>query len=525
MRVGKHILSISLLLFALAWSLWYVFAGFGNPQDPLYWLYKYQSMEGGWLSVGSLLVGGGLVRLFGAQLLPLRIAGWLCVVVAIALPYICLQDRNQRRDHLHWLALAYGLMGYGAFQELSPGTLTVLLLSGIATLAVRYMRVESTGRLTGLAVLTGMAIAVRFPNILAVPVLLLLLWRMHGCTKRFVREATVYAAATVISTALLFALAHLVITPAYADAGMGSHQFGAMLVTLLQKSVVLLTFMLIWGAVMLLPKADRPAFARCSVRYVIAGLVMGGLMIAYVTFGIQVHQWYNMDLLYLISSGCLVIALAQRQREPAVMAALLTVAALGTDTGWLKLFPAVLCLLPVASMYMQPSMRQYLFPVMLGLTVAAMVRFSVNSIGDCNLRYATTETAIAPYQHIRITPQEEQWLKRIQQDYDSIAWPNTLALGREAHRMRAVTGCKAAMYNEFWSNIFDSVFTSKYQVIIEEQQPVVFCFYAPGFKTKPEYQDGHSALEEMLRDHGYREIDRSTYRYMIYIPNDGTEIR
>ena len=86
--------------------------------------------------------------------------------------------------------------------------------------------------------------------------------------------------------------------------------------------------------------------------------------------------------------------------------------------------------------------------------------------------------------------------------------------------MSAVTGCETAKYNEFWSNIFDSVYTARYREVILEERPVVFCFYAPGFKTKKSYKDTQSALENMLREEGYRELDRRKYKYMIYIPTD-----
>ena len=99
-----------------------------------------------------------------------------------------------------------------------------------------------------------------------------------------------------------------------------------------------------------------------------------------------------------------------------------------------------------------------------------------------------------------------------------------LALGQENHLMRAVTGCEAARYNEFWSNIFDSVYISKYRPIIEAERPIVFCSFSPQFKTKPVYVDKESALEKMLHDEGYRPLDRSKYKYMIYIPDDDTEI-
>ena len=131
MRSYKDILSVSLLLFAIGWSLWFVFAGFGNPQDPLYWLYKYQTLECGWMAVGTILTGAALVRLFGANLLMLRLAAWATVAAAIVLPYCALLTKEQRRDNIHWLALAFAFMNYGAFQEFSSGTLTVLLLSAI----------------------------------------------------------------------------------------------------------------------------------------------------------------------------------------------------------------------------------------------------------------------------------------------------------------------------------------------------------------------------------------------------------
>ena len=58
MRFDKHILSVILLVAALLYTLSFVFAGFGNHQDPLYWLYKYEHLEGGWMAVGTLLTGG-----------------------------------------------------------------------------------------------------------------------------------------------------------------------------------------------------------------------------------------------------------------------------------------------------------------------------------------------------------------------------------------------------------------------------------------------------------------------------------
>ena len=128
-----RIVLYGLLILGAFYTLWFVFAGFGNHQDPLYWLYKYEHLQGGWMAAGTLLTGGLIVKLFGAQLLPLRLFGWFCVVAAILLPFFCLVPKEKRRDCRYWVVLVvtFMLMGYGAFQEFSPGTLSVLLLSAL----------------------------------------------------------------------------------------------------------------------------------------------------------------------------------------------------------------------------------------------------------------------------------------------------------------------------------------------------------------------------------------------------------
>ena len=110
-------------------------------------------------------------------------------------------------------------------------------------------------------------------------------------------------------------------------------------------------------------------------------------------------------------------------------------------------------------------------------------------------------------------------------DFDSLTTSNPLtsnplilSIGQENHLMRAVTGCEAAWFNEFWSNIYDSVYAAKYRDIIVTERPIVFCSFSPQFKTQPTYQDTQSRFENMLREEGYTVIDRSKYKYMIYVP-------
>ncbi len=520
-----------MLLFAIGWTMLYIFKGFGNPQDPCYWLHKYRTLETGWLSIGTILVGGAWVRLFGAELIGLRVLAWLCVVVAIGLPYCCLLSRDERRANLHWLMLSYALMCYGAFQEFSPGTLTVPLLSLLWVLLALYRRREqSPGLAIALGAVAALAVFARFPNILVVPVLLAamlirqervpslhqwldLLWMLLACA---------------LTAGVLYGVGYHLIVPTYVDPAMNSHHFGAMFTLLWEKGAMMVGMLLLWCGLM---GVGYVASRRLPERWgrwreIVPGIAAGLIVGYYITFVPVMTQWYNFDVTYMVSAFCLLLALWSRQPTLLWGAAVLVVASLGTDTGWLKLFPAVLCLLPVAAVQFAPQWRRYIWPLALGFAITVMVRFHMNSIGSGNMQYADTQSTTSPYKGIYVRAEECQWMEQVVADYDSLSAQGPVwVVGREMHRIRQLTGCHAAYYNEFWSNIFDAVYTKKYRELIERDHPIVICSFAPGFKTKPQYKDGHSALEDMLREEGYSQIDRTQYKYIIYLPPHDTEIQ
>lgn len=505
MRFDKHILLIVPLVLSLAYTLWFVFAGFGNHQDPLYWLYKYEHLAGGWMTAGTLLTGGAVVKLFGAQLLPLRLIGWLCTVTAIVLPYCTLLPKEQRREPVNWfwLPLTFLLMGYGAFQELSPGTLTVLLLSALWVTSTKPSAFSS--QLS--AVLFGLSVAARFPNILALLVLIPI-WKKKSLWNIPIAAAT---------AGVVYMLGYFFLTPTPTEAIMNSHTFWPMIEKLWENGGKLAGYMLLAVGVLAIGRINK-TIKGVDIR-VVTGFGVGALLLYMIAYTMKPFQWYNADLTYLLSALVLTMALATKQKEMMIGVALLVVATLGTDTAWLKLFPTVLCLLPVAAAQYETKVKSYLWLAMAVMSLIVVWRMTTNSVGQSNLTKADTFSSVAPYKGIAIREAEEKRMAQYIADVDSLQSP-ILALGQEMHLMRAVTGCEAAKYNEFWSNIYDSVYTEKYREVIRAERPIVICSFTPQFKTKPQYQDRQSAMENMLREEGYREIDRSKFKYMIYCPDD-----
>ena len=313
---------------------------------------------------------------------------------------------------------------------------------------------------------------------------------------------------------------------------MGSHDLWAMVTKLWEKGGLLIGMLLLSVGVLAIGQYTKNLSPFNFHLSPLAGLLVGTLLVYFVAYATKPFQWYNIDMTYLVSALCLVIALRQFSIfhfQFSIGAALLIVATLGTDTAWLKLFPAVLCLLPVAAVHYEESMRRYLCGVLAVLAVIVMVRMTTNSVGQSNLTQVNTISSVSPYKGIAIRDIEEQRMNQYIADYDSLQSTISniqcpiLSIGQDMLLMRAVTGCEAAKFNEFWSNIFDSVYTDKYCDIIVEERPIVFCSFSPQFKTKKTYKDKESRMEQMLLEEGYTPLDRSKYKYMIYIPGASSQ--
>ncbi len=519
-----------LLLSALAYSLLWVVCGAGNPMDPFYWLTKYELLESGFMACGTIAIGHAWIALFGRTICSMRVLGWLCTTAAVALPYCLLLDREQRRRNIHWLGLTYWLVGYGSFQEFSPGTISVLLLS--LTVVMLFDKAAYRGRWLVWGLLLAALVLVRFPNILVLPILLLYCcWPMLRGERPWtdlLRDRRRELLLGIGCGALLYGLGlvgwyygmhHAVAAP------MARHTVLRMLQDMWKNGFRLVADISLWAAfAYVLSQTGREM--REVWRWLIA-IAAGGAMLYYVFYAFAANQWYNMDQIYLISSLVLLVAIvlyAQRERHTLPMSAvvfpllIMSVASLGTDMGLMKLFPALLCLLPWWAAYVYWACRQrYVLLAMAVITPLFVVRFSTNAIGRHDIFRENTWGQTDVMRFTRISDLDNEQMEQIVSDYETYsALAPVYAVGDKLHMVRALTHCHAPVKNEFWSNIFDPVYTKWYSELVGREHPVIFCTFSPSFKTKPEYKDKHSRLEQMLLDSGYTAIDRSEYKYMIY---------
>lgn len=522
-----------MLVGALAFSLVFVFSGFGNKMDPFFWMNKYEQLDTSLMSLGTVLVGHVWMLLFGRTIASLRVLGWLCCVVAIALPYVCLLDSVQRRAHLHWLAVAYIGMGYGVFQEFSSGCMSMLLLSALIVVWVKYL--EGKNLLIPMAVLAGLATLVRLPNILALVfvfmLLLLLEYKQDHSQPKWLYRPLLFLLVSGTVVAIAYGAWMLWGTPEMSVPA-GNHTLLKMLTKLVDNAWMLLAGMAVWGAIGWVLKQ----FGRLSsvVWQAVGAIVVAGLGMYYVSCAFTTTQWYNEAIHYFVASGVLALAVwltveaivAKRWREALVISSsmlVMMVVPMGSDTGWLKLFPAVLCLLPWwAAQYSRwPGRGVMWMPVLVGVGCMLLSVYTHNSIGGCTTFGQKEWGDVDILRYTRIGPVQNERVRAVVADYAKYSRQGEVyMLGEDMHLFRALTHAPSPYKNEFWSNIYDPVYTKWYRELVKQKRPIFFVSYTPTFmlhKDTDKYKE--SKIEIMLREEGYRTVDRSEEKYMIYLPD------
>lgn len=526
------VLQMLMLVSALAYTFVFVVSGFGNKMDPYFWFSKFESMDTSLMTLGTVATGYVWLRIVGRTIFALRLLGWLCAVVAIALPYVCLLDGAQRRANLHWLTATYILMGYGVFQEFSPGALSMLLLSVLIVLWVKSLSTERY--VWPIAIVAGLAVLVRLPNVLVLP-LLGGAWAMIGWNRSYTcaHTARIIGVLLTVSGAVVMTGYGLWWWLGYQEMStpQANHTIVKMLTGLWNNGWLLLVGMSVWGVIGWCIHSLRSV--ESPIMRWIGAICAGALLVYGMYFAIAPHQWYNTNLHYFVSSAVLALGSwlvadgLQRKRKRQVLIVsvsmmIMMIVPMGSDTAWLKLFPAVLCLLPwwAAAYWNREGVDKLWIPVLVAVSGMCACYYTTNSIGNCTT-FGTKEWGRVDLLRLtRVGPLQNERMDKVVADYATYRKQGKVyMLGEDMHLFRALTHAEPPYKHEFWSNIYDPVYTKWYRELVEKEHPILFVSYTPTFmlhKDKDRYKE--SMLENMLREEGYREVDRSAQKYMIYLP-------
>ena len=525
-----HVTKIALLIVSLLFTFLFVMAGTGNYQwgDPLYWLWRCKEYDGSFMTIGTIALGHGWMLLFGDTIFALRLLSWLCVSIAILLPYFCLLDNKERRNNLHYLAIAYFLSGYGTFQEYSPGSISVLLVSILFVLWMRYLKKRNV--LIPIVLCVSAAIVSRFPNVVLLLVLFMLIL-INGLVnkysaKRIVCDELFILGGTLLTSLCLYLLLGCELSfqgfnNTWNSAASGGHSMHNLFFPLLEQGVDIWVFVcviIVFGRLAL-----ETEFPYYWVRWIYI-ICLSMMFSYYLLHEFSLHEWYNIRLHIFISSLTVAVAFVYaydclKKRDFMTLFIVFSmllmgmVVSLGSDTGWLKLFPMYLCFLPFMLGKNCFSFRHSCF-LWLILVVFVVSKYMANPIGGIPM-WKSKCFGPYPYNYTLISNKNCDEFNQFIKDYNEFGrGKQCVTVGLGWHMFSSITSCPLFVPS-FYHNLEhdDGIMDSLYHYM-ESEGPVVFLM-----NYHEEYPQ--SVVKEIgnnIKSIGYEIVDREDPEYLICYP-------
>lgn len=166
MRYIKIFILILSVLFSMQFMLW-------RPFDDLYYfINRTQFYDQEILCPFTHWLGYIWVSIFGTEAVLYRLLGWLCNIGSILLPYCLLQNREERRKNLLFLAAGIFIMGYWTYQIYTPDSPAALCFSALLVCCIKT-HVFTIRRILLISFFSALAVLSRIPNVLVVPLVML----------------------------------------------------------------------------------------------------------------------------------------------------------------------------------------------------------------------------------------------------------------------------------------------------------------------------------------------------------------
>ena len=171
MREKKQVLYNVFLLLALAYTFSYVFWFRWN--DGFFFLNRSLIYEKDIMEIGSMFLLNLWSRVVGFGVLQANILAWILCILSLVFPFSLLLDKRERKQYLGNLCLAVALMGAFTHNLYNPDAPTVFFLSILTAVILKY-GLSNPSLIMCIGGLVGALACIRFPNIVIVPMLVLL---------------------------------------------------------------------------------------------------------------------------------------------------------------------------------------------------------------------------------------------------------------------------------------------------------------------------------------------------------------
>lgn len=503
--------------------------GFGR--DTFYWVLKFPEFKETIMTSGTLWIGYIWTSVFGDSLVSIRLLAWITNELSLITFYLILIPKKLWLKYLPILSICIILMGYGwQHLEFSPTPVSVLFLSVIAASLVKYIRTNGIKYIFAGALLSAMATACRFPNIVSVFMVVCVIL-MNGLYNKFsisktIKTTLVYILCTI--ALYFFTVALLTNTfdigtslyNAFKHAAVGSHSTNSMINVILGDLIRIINYI---GICFLFFTIFKLLKSNLSQKIkIFFSICLWMFFVFYFVRNVGFHKWNNVQLYYFLSaiSISFIIYLifenivTVKYDYVCCLIALLSigiVAPLGSDTGLIKLYPMFVVYLPWLFFLSNKKINIYIMPLLVTLLLFVMVCYIGNPvtphIQSIPLYKNTVVSNNKKLNAILITPKDKAIFDDYISDYNEYATKGNVAIyGLDPNTMVYLCDEKNKAIGNFYAlDMNDTTFVNQNAQLLNKDRSTVFVLKPCNTET---------LFYKMLTANGYVMVKESLDNYV-----------
>lgn len=503
----RRLLNISFFVISICYSISFLFLSLGFGRDTFYWISKISLYNESFMVVGTLWLGYVWTILFGDSLLSVRVLSWIISESSLLLFYFVLMPKTKWLTKLPLLSTAIILMGSGSqFFEFSPTSVTVLLLSIIAIIVIKYIQTNLRKYLYLCAMVSSFAIACRFPNIVCIimvgAIIVLNDYSAKNSIKKIITNIFIYTITTFILYYIIMVMfinsfdVFGFMINSFKQASSGSHSMSVMIGTLQRYFILLFNYIALFfffGATLKLYKSND--------KNIIKLFFTGCLCVLFIFLFVKsvgFHKWNNIQLYYFLSAISISLIIyfiisgieQNNSRKTYTMLSMLLigiVAPLGSDTGWYKLFPMFVVYLPILLYDLYSSINKNAYSLLMSLhgiiLLFTTICYIANPITPSKTPIPLWKNTIYSNHNklkgIFITPNDNKRIDDYVSDYNKYSENNNnTAIYGSMDPYTMIYICNQynnkAISIDYSTDFDDNVFVDKNDAMIKKDKPTIF---------------------------------------------------
>lgn len=359
------------LLYSFSFTTWTMWC------DPYYWLCMFDFYDNAKMSFLSCLIGKLFVSVIGRSVFYTNILGWLFSLGSVLTLYFGLLKQEEWGRYLNFLSLGLILLAGWTQNMYNPDTPTLLIFS-ILTVIIYKCKAFSLSSVMAVGLLLGLNVLVRFPNLLAIPVVALSVFVLNKINniqvgQNLYRVILMALIATVIPLAVWIDL-NLNSTELNSFSAGQTHAISNLLNSYcLGAEVAIFKTSIIIGVVIL------PQFLHKNrvLKWVLPIALLGTLFL--------LNYWHSECLgwrpsyAYVVMAGMVYLAYKTDSTDECVRTlcfiSFSLVSAAGSDTAMLKTFPYMAAFAPLVLIRYDKKygISSYLTSVLLVITIYSVI--------------------------------------------------------------------------------------------------------------------------------------------------------